>query len=132
MKRLLPLFSGFLFSAMLQAQPVETDEKKFKREEVHGNAFADFFVEKNSTDTTDLVPPKAYLVHPKPGIHRLPQDNMPCIVPNLTLTVPIKNLWAEKIELPFRGKPPRLPNPSKSFKLAPSRPLTIYPDGNTK
>lgn len=46
----------------------------------------------------------------KPGIYRLPQDGMPCIVPDSTQTVRIPNLWRGSKQGPFKGTPPRIPN----------------------
>jgi hypothetical protein len=135
MKRLLPGFTLLLFSFVLQAQTVKMDAKKFKEDAGYRNALSPFFDRKRSSaDTADLTRPKAYLVHPKPGIHRLPQDNMPCIVPDPGASVAIPNVWAGKTKVPFRGNAPRIPNPAKPFKLSPSRPLKVYPntDTNTK
>lgn len=135
MRWLLSLFSGLFFSTLLQGQTLKIDAKKFKEDAGYRNFLARTYAGKKAqADTVVIVPSKAYLVSPKPGVHRLPQDNMPCIVPDPRLTVSINNLWAEKVEVPFTQKPPRIPNPSKTLPFVPSRPLRITPDKdkNTK
>jgi hypothetical protein len=61
----------------------------------------------------------------KPGVHHLPQDNMPCLVPDPNATVAIPNAWRGETKVPYTGKPPRIPNAAKP--LAPPRPLIITP-----
>ena len=46
----------------------------------------------------------------KPGVYALPQDNMPCIVPDSTKSVKIHNAWKGSLQVPFKGGPPRIPN----------------------
>lgn len=58
----------------------------------------------------------------KPGVYRLPQDGMPCIVPDSTKTVAMPNLWRGKKEIPYRGNPPRMPNLAKPQFLSYSKP----------
>lgn len=70
----------------------------------------------------------AFLSNPKPGVHRLRQDNMPCLVPDPTATVAMPNVWKGKIGVPFESGLPRIPNPVKPLTLSPSRPLLITPD----
>jgi hypothetical protein len=136
MKWLLSLLCMFLsLTGKLQAQTFNVDPKKQKEVAAEFREIVAQYKKRDGvTDTAGLVRPKAYLVNPKPGIHRLPQDNMPCLVPDLNATVAIPNGWGDKTEVPFRGKSPRLPNPAKPFKFAPSRPLLIHPekDTNTK
>ena len=74
--------------------------------------------------------PELFLTHPKPGVHRLPQDNMPCIVPDLSASVAMPNAWKGEIKIPFQGSPPQIPNPGKRSPLSPSRPLLILPEQN--
>ena len=57
------------------------------------------------------------------GIHYLPQDGMPCIVPDTEDIVAIPNAWS-KVEVPFIYK---IPNPA-----LPNRPSVIVPKDNTK
>lgn len=45
-----------------------------------------------------------------PGIHRLPIDGMPCIVPDTKDLAAINNVWSGNVEVPFVGKQPRIPN----------------------
>lgn len=49
----------------------------------------------------------------KPGIYRLPQDGMPCIVPDTSKTVQVPNAWQGKKTIPYRSHPPRIPNIAK-------------------
>ena len=55
----------------------------------------------------------------KPGIYRLPQDNMPCIVPDSSKTVQIPNAWKGPKRVPYRSNPPRIPNLTKPWKPFP-------------
>lgn len=48
----------------------------------------------------------------KPGVYRLPQDGMPCIVPDTKEVAAIPNGFKGKASIPFTGNPPRIPNPS--------------------
>ena len=132
MKRLLPLFSCLFLSTILQAQTLKNDAKKPNGDVVYKEQVGQLAEwRKRMTDTVEIVKPKAYLVSPKPGIHRLPQDNMPCIVPDLNATVTIPNGWGSKPEVPFRSNPPRMPNRAKPFQLSPSRPLLVQPENDT-
>lgn len=135
MKRLLPLFSLLFLSAILQAQTLKIDVKKPNEDAAYKEGVAQLAEwRKKLIDTAGLVQSKAYLVNPKPGIHRLLQDNMPCLVPDLNATVAVPNAWAGKMEVPFSGKSPRIPNPAKPLNLSPSRTLLITSekDSNTK
>jgi hypothetical protein len=53
-------------------------------------------------------------VKPKPGTHFL-ADGMPCIVPESPTTGLIPNAWNGNILLPFRSKPPVMPNPALPY-----------------
>jgi hypothetical protein len=77
-----------------------------------------------------LMRPELFPNHPKPGVHRLPQDNMPCLVPDLNASVAMPNVWKGKTGVPFQGKPPQIPNPSKRSRLHPARPLLVLPEQN--
>lgn len=55
----------------------------------------------------------------KPGIYRLPQDNMPCIVPDTSKTIRIPNAWKSRVQVPYVSKPPRIPNPARKWVPTP-------------
>jgi hypothetical protein len=81
-------------------------------------------------DTTTLELLKRLSLSPrKPGIYALPQDNMPCIIPDLSGTVAIPNLWKGKTKVPYKSSPPLIPNP---LRISPSRPLLTFPEESTR
>ena len=123
MKRLLLLHFALPGFLCVWAQNPEQDRQKLKNVQVYQNALTTYLHKQNSrSDTIVILPGKPhYLVNPKPGVHRLPQDNMPCIVPDPRATVAIPNLWKGEKKVPFKGWSPRIPNPAKPLKLAPSR-----------
>ena len=132
MKRLLtPLFAGFVCCAAT-AQPPVSNARSFQENAAYRKALTNYLgKEKTESDTSVVGPDKPYyLVNPKPGLHRLPKDNMPCIVPDSDATVSIPNAWQGETTIPFRGRAPRIPNQSKRLKIAPSRPLLIFPQKN--
>ena len=55
----------------------------------------------------------------KPGVYLLPQDNMPCIVPDSGKTVNIPNAWRGPKTVPFKGNPPHIPNPAQKWTPTP-------------
>ena len=64
----------------------------------------------------------------RPGVHRLPLDNMPCLVPDPTASVAITNWWKGNIEVPFRSRTQPIPNLARPpLTLSPSRPLLVTP-----
>jgi hypothetical protein len=52
------------------------------------------------------------LKHNKPGVYALPQDNMPCIVPDTKDIAAIPNAWLRP-SVPFRSA---IPNPGLKEK----------------
>lgn len=58
-----------------------------------------------------------------PGICYLPQDNMPCLVPDTKDIAPIPNAWSD-VRIPFQSN---IPNPGLK-----NHPLTEQPKGKTK
>jgi hypothetical protein len=74
--------------------------------------------------------PELFLTNSKPGVHRLPQDKMPCLVPDMNASVAMPNLWKGEIKVPFQANPPQIPNPGRRSRLSPSRPLLILPEQN--
>lgn len=93
--------------------------KKFRR----------YPLEMAQSDTAkQLSMPELLLTHPKPGVHRLPQDNMPCIIPDLNASVAMPNAWKGAVKNPFQGSPPLMPDPSQRSPLSPSKPILILPE----
>ena len=132
MKRLLTLlFIGFVWCAA-SAQTPALGAPSLKEDAAYRKTLTVYSGKLAESDTTVIDPAKPYfLLHPKPGIHRLPKDNMPCLVPDSEATVSIPNAWQGETTIPFRGMPPRIPNQSKRLKIAPSRPLLIIPQRNS-
>jgi hypothetical protein len=96
-----------------QTQPHLKAELKFKLDS-NGNSLLKSF-------------PSAVMA---PGIHFLPQDNMPCVVPDTREIVPIPNGWKGEISPRFNPPAPAIPNPGgknspqgKTFQITPLRPL---------
>jgi hypothetical protein len=64
----------------------------------------------------------------RPGVHRLPLDNMPCLVPDPNASAAITNLWKGNIRVPFRSQTQPIPNPARPpLNVSPSRPLLVTP-----
>lgn len=123
------LFLGF--PAMpAEAQNPKIDAKRFGQEATYHNEMLQL-TKKEKSDTLKRGLAKPYaLVHPHPGVHALPQDNMPCIVPDMNTVIAIPNGWKGHTQVPFTGRPPKMPNPSKPLIIRPERPLLTYPDGD--
>ncbi|HEY1022352.1 MAG TPA: hypothetical protein VGE06_08555 [Flavisolibacter sp.] len=131
MKRLLSLICCCAASAVAEAQLLSAEVEKYQQDATYRNSVIQKLKAlKKQSDTGIVKSPTlpSYLVNPKPGIHRLPQDNMPCIVPDMNATVAIPNTWKGEKKIPFRGAQPQIPNPKKRFNFSPSRPLLTYPD----
>ena len=54
--------------------------------------------------------------HRKPGVYLLPQDNMPCIVPDGAKTVHMPNAWKAPLRVPYRSNQPKIPNLTKPLQ----------------
>jgi hypothetical protein len=111
MKRLLPLVLScfLLFESSAQSGPKNKQEFTFpdgyKMDQGRSGVAL--------SDSNMLRYNLGFLKGKKPGVYRLPQDNMPCIVPDSSKTVKIRNVWKGPLRIPYRSKPPRIPNPSK-------------------
>lgn len=46
----------------------------------------------------------------KPGVYRLQQDGMPCIVPDTKDIAAMPNAFKGEAKVPFLAQPPRIPN----------------------
>jgi hypothetical protein len=68
------------------------------------------FYKKDTIHFNNTVKPNIFPL--APGVYQLPQDNLPCIVPDLTATAPMPNAFKEKINIPYVGVSPLIPNPA--------------------
>ncbi|HEV7333207.1 MAG TPA: hypothetical protein VGN63_19385 [Flavisolibacter sp.] len=136
MKRLLYLICCCAASSFAEAQNLTSEIEKYQQDAAYQSEIIQKLKALHKQSDTSIVKPPVqpyYLINPKPGIHRLPQDNMPCIVPDMNATVAIPNTWKGEKSVPFRGTQPRIPNRAKPFNFRPERPLLTYPDKeNTK
>ncbi|RYZ46171.1 MAG: hypothetical protein EOO14_24890 [Chitinophagaceae bacterium] len=130
MKRLLYLTFCFATSFWAEAQILSSEVKKYQQDPAYRHSVIEKLNALKKKSDTSIVTPTLplYLQNPKPGTHRLPQDGMPCIVPDMNATVAIPNTWRGEKKIPFSGAQPGIPNPAKPFRFAPSRPLLTYPD----
>ncbi|NTS43086.1 hypothetical protein HRG84_19530 [Flavisolibacter sp. BT320] len=131
MKRLLYFLFSCTTPTVAKAQLLSGEVEKYQLDATYRNRVIQKLQALRKQSDTNIVKTPTlplYLVNPKPGIHRLPQDGMPCIVPDMNATVAIPNTWRGEKKVPFRGAQPSIPNPAKPSRLAPSRPLLTYPD----
>ena len=70
-------------------------------------------------DSTIKLHDLALLKNKRPGVYRLPQDNMPCIVPDSTKTVRMPNAWRGAKRVPYQSNRPRIPNASPRWTPTP-------------
>lgn len=61
-------------------------------------------------DTTVVFNNLIFPKKAKPGVYRLPQDNMPCIVPDTKDIAVMPNAFKGTVNVPFIAVPPRIPN----------------------
>lgn len=117
MKRLLPLLLGcfLLFESFAQdryVQKYEYNQNDVRQEfSNQGNAY--------SLNDSTFVFHDFGLKGKNPGVYRLPQDNMPCIVPDSTKTVRMPNAWKGSKRIPYKSNPPRIPNLAKPWVPTP-------------
>lgn len=127
--KLLPLFFACVTSVVAHAQNNPGDFRKLKQQMAELNKPQGFSVGAVRPDTAKQLSDLAELwAKPAPGAYRLPQDNMPCLVPNPNATAPMPNAWQGESKLPFTAKPPRMPNPAKPLILSPAQPRLNTPD----
>lgn len=119
MKQLL-LTGSFLFSVCAMAQELKYDIPK----KVIVTQRPGIYTTPLSPQQTDSLIKqfKTGMVKVGSGIRYLPQDGMPCLVPDTKDIVAIPNAWP-KVEVPFASK---IPNPA-----LPNRP-SIVPKNDTK
>lgn len=120
MKQLL-LMGSFLFSFCAMAQEFKYDIPK----KVVVTQRPDIYTLPLSPQQRDSLIKqfKTDMVKVGSGIHYLPQDGMPCLVPDTKDIVAIPNAWP-KMEVPFMSQ---TPNPA-----LPNRPSVIVPKNDTK
>ncbi len=68
----------------------------------------------------------------KPGVYHLPQDNMPCIVPDTTKLVNIPNVWKGSVTKPYKNSPPTVPDFRKRWVPTPITNTDTNGDTDTK
>ncbi|MBC7863496.1 MAG: hypothetical protein IAF38_11005 [Bacteroidia bacterium] len=113
MKPLLPVIISCFATTAAQAQTDLTDLQKLNE----NPRYLQWFRDKVTVDPTkkdsfvNLQYGQLFLKGAKPGVHRLPQDGMPCIVPDTKDIVAIPNLFKGKVSVPFVGSQPHIPNP---------------------
>lgn len=120
--KLLSLFVCCIFVTCASAQTSKVDVlKNMNRPGVLRPFRNNIFLERIQHDTlmkmfqVSLVGQKI-----KPGIYYMPQDRMPCLVPDVSEVAAIPNGWPN-VQLPFKS---RIPNPG-----LPQQPLP-EPQGN--
>lgn len=123
---LLLLFACNAFIAA-QAQNNPTSLQKLKQKIAELKERQGFSVNTVRVDTVKQFSDLA-LLSAKPGVYRLPQDNMPCLVPNTEAIAAIPNAWKGEIKTPYTPISPHMPNPAKPLIVSPSRPLIASPD----
>ena len=116
MKRLLTLilFTFLLAEGNAQNDDVSSKAKEYQRQNLL-NRIKEWKVAKDS----NIVRQNLDFLKGKPGVYRLPQDNMPCIVPDSNKTVRIPNVWKGPKRVPYKGNPPRIPNLTKPWVPTP-------------
>jgi len=129
MKWLLPLLIAGLSFTTGYAQDQQNLLQRFREPEANHPAVNHNAWRKLPLDTTkEFLNSELALKNPTPGLHRLPLDNMPCIVPNPEESVAITNLWKGKTQVPFRSRTQPMPNPVRPLlQVRPSRPLLLTP-----
>jgi hypothetical protein len=112
MKPLLLLFICCVATFAVQAQTESTDLQKLKADAYNLPLFKDKarVFPNNNDSLTSSISGQPLLKSAKPGIYRLPQDGMPCIVPDTKDIAAIPNTFKGRIGVPFTGNRPRIPN----------------------
>ena len=114
MKRLLPLLLScfLLFESFAQ----DEDVQRFSEQAFNYKTSIDKTREAAAFNDSNIVRQNPGLLNgKKPGVYWLPQDNMPCVVPDSTKTVRIPNAWKGPKRIPYKSNPPRIPNPTKPW-----------------
>ena len=113
MKLLLLLLSGCFIYDNAGAQDNRVEKYDYRASQSFLDRLANKPWVAPRLDTAKLLNGTAFLKDRKPGVHRLPQDNMPCIVSDSTKTVKIPNAWKGSLRVPYKSKPPQIPNPNR-------------------
>ena len=111
MKTLL-LVAASLACTSVFAQNSRIDRDRFQNEPGYRDSLTALFPDNNRRGQSKIRPTHPLYIEKQKatGIVTLPQDNMPCIVPDSTKTVRIPNAWRSKKGVPYRPNPPRMPN----------------------
>lgn len=82
--------------------------------EIKPGVFFDFkdgkYFIKPVNDSSIVLQNLLLLQNKKPGVYSLPQDNMPCIVPNTKDLALMPNAFKGEVKVPYVGRAPRIPN----------------------
>ena len=109
MKQLLLLLIGFVSFTTAQAQEDVLDNPKLDGESLL-RRYRQSEARRMPTDSVYTLNHPLVPGNDKPGVYSLPQDNMPCIVPDTTKTVRVPNAWKGPIKRHYKSNPPRIPN----------------------
>lgn len=76
------------------------------------------YIVKPLNDSSIVISGLSLPQNKKPGVYRLQQDGMPCIVPDTKDIAAMPNAFKGEIKVPFVAKPPHIPNaaPLQSFQ----------------
>ena len=105
--KLLLVFSAFAISLVAAAQEEKDKLQRFGNKWKFQRPLR--IIEPKDSSSLNFPP------YPKkqPGVYRLPQDGMPCIVPDTKDVASIPNVWKGTIRTPYKGRKPTIPNPSQ-------------------
>ena len=119
MKRLLLLLLSSFLLFKGNAQDDNVNKFDFKINDGYKSRLSNKQILEAIKDSNIVLNNLAFLKGRKPGVYRLPQDNMPCIVPDTTKTVRMPNAWKGPLRVPYRSNAPRIPNPTKQWVPVP-------------
>ena len=103
--KLLLLFSAFALSSVAGAQENDDPKNRWIKRPLR-------VIEPKDSTSLNFFP----YVKKSPGVYRLPQDGMPCVVPDTKDVAGIPNAWKGTIRTPYKGRKPTIPNPSQPNK----------------
>ena len=137
MKPLLPVLISCFATIAAKAQTDLADLQKLNENPRYLQWFSDqVAVAPNNNDSlVNLQYGRLFLKGVRPGVHRLPQDGMPCIVADTKDIAAIPNAFKGKVSVPFLGNSPRMPNPISNdlrFRNKKSIPISIFGDRKEK
>jgi len=122
---LISVFCFFLFAFLIRPRQKSMD-----------NAFPNTLFKKFKGDTIKCCSITSALLATKrtnksANVALLPQDHMPCIIPDTNAIKPMPNAWSG-ITIPYQSPYPPIPNPALTPKYFPSNPLDNNIDAPSK